>query len=339
MAMKVGLITTTVNTPTVLALYRKFGPDVHFFVAGDYKTPVEAVEFCAQLGNCQFYSPQDQKDLGYASSELIGWNNDSRRNIALLEAVKWGAEIIVSVDDDMIPNHYGFFNYIEMALEQPFSGLCLGESGHWFNPSLLTVPPVRSRGIPIDIDLHINYSVAVDAKIGVMQGIILGIPDADAIAAITARPFIHSATDILRNGFVAVPDCLTVFNSQLTAFRRELAPAFAQFYKWQGRNTDIFASLIMRRLMQSMGLYTYYGPPMGFHARRPRPLLNDLKSEMYGLEHIVEFSEAINFEFDTASSLVEKLEEMYASLNLLVWWHEDNTHAAMAFLEDIETFL
>src|SRR5208282_273352 len=192
---------------------------------------------------------------------------------------------------------------------------------------------------PIDIDLHINYSVAVDAKIGVMQGIILGIPDADAIAAITARPFIHSATDILRNGFVAVPDCLTVFNSQLTAFRRELAPAFAQFYKWQGRNTDIFASLIMRRIMKERGLYTYFGPPMGYHARKSRPLFNDLKSEMFGLEHIVSLSDQINSHDLIDAPVTDQVRYLYRLLYQLVWFPKENHAAAMAWLDDIESVL
>src|SRR5208282_6255071 len=329
--MRVGLITTTVNIPTVLSLYRKLGPDVEFFVAGDLNTPVAAKEFCNALPNCRFITPQEQER--WKSSALIGFKSDSRRNFALLEAIEWGAEIIVSVDDDMLASEF-FFGEIADNFDVPHSGLCAGVPGQWFDAGKFTIPPAAQRGLPVHYGFANAFEPVVDAEIGVVQGIILGVPDTDSLTAITNEPRIYSVTDVLRNGFVVRPDALTVFNSQNTAFRRELAPGFAQFYKWQGRNTDIFASLIMRRLMQSMGLYTYYGPPMGFHARRPRPLLNDLKSEMYGLEHIVEFSEAINFEFDTASSLVEKLEEMYASLNLLVWWHEDNTHAAMAFLED-----
>ena len=37
---------------------------------------------------------------------LTGWNTDRRRNFALLEALKWGADLIVSVDDDMIPMNW-----------------------------------------------------------------------------------------------------------------------------------------------------------------------------------------------------------------------------------------
>lgn len=37
--MKIALISTTINVPRVLALYRAFGPEVEIIVAGDRKTP------------------------------------------------------------------------------------------------------------------------------------------------------------------------------------------------------------------------------------------------------------------------------------------------------------
>ena len=338
--MKTALITTTINVPKVLALYYRLGPGVEMFVAGDHKTPPEAEGFCNILGICHYYSVERQRMLGYKSSELIGWNSDSRRNIALLEAVKWGAEIIFSCDDDMIPTE-GLFHFLKWPFETWFSGLCLGNPGEWFNAGEFTIPPAKQRGLPVDVDFYkVRTDVINGAKIGAVQGIILGVPDTDAMTAITNRPIITGATDILRNGFVAHPDCLTVFNSQLTAFRRELAPGFAQFYKWQGRNTDIMASIIIRRMMQAMGLYTYFGPPMAFHAREPRPLFNDLKAEMYGLEHIVEFAEAVN-DADILMEMppVDMTRAMYDSLRTRPWFAAENYEAAMAWCEDIETVL
>ena len=96
--MKTALITTTINVPRVLELYRKLDPDVRFFVAGDMKTPHdETTELCDWIGNCDFISQLRQTRKNYEHSELIGWNTDSRRNIALLEALKWGADLIVSM--------------------------------------------------------------------------------------------------------------------------------------------------------------------------------------------------------------------------------------------------
>ena len=337
--MKIALITTTINVPTVLSLYRKLGPDVEFFVAGDHKTPVAAYEFCKTIDKCHFYSPQEQMDLGYKSSELIGWNTDSRRNIALLEAVEWGADIILSVDDDMIPTSEIFFEGPYLDFE-PFSGLCAGEPGYWFDAGKFTVPPAKQRGLPVHYGLVNSFEPVVNAEIGVMQGIILGVPDTDSLTAITCEPRVYSVTDVLRNGFVVRPDALTVFNSQLTAFRRELAPGFAQFYRWQGRNTDIFASLIMRRIMKERGLHTYFGPPMGYHARKSRQLFNDLKSEMYGLEHIVEVSDCVNrTKVGNYLSAAEQVADLYIQLSGLKWFDAFNHAAAMAWCDDIERVL
>ena len=149
------------------------------------------------------------------------------------------------------------------------------------------------------------------------------------------QKLVLSATDVLKAGFVAHPAALGVFNSQFTAFRRELAPCFAQFYKWQGRNTDIMASLIMRRVMREMNLYTYYGPPTGFHARTQRDPLKDLKAEIWGLEHVAEFAAELDkWEMDLTSQSVAHAVRFFYSASKVI--PEGCHEAAMAFLDDIE---
>jgi hypothetical protein len=338
--MKTALITTTINVPKVLALYRKLGPDVQFFVAADEKTPREAYEFCAAVPNCEIYSPDRQRDFGYACSELIGWNTDSRRNIALLKAVKWGADVIMSVDDDMIPTDIDFFERIEMTLSEPFSGLQLGSSAGWFDAGQFTVPPARQRGLPYCPTTN-GYAHVMDAQVGAMQGIILGVPDTNAHTTLHEKPFIESATDILRNGFVVDPLAKSVFNSQITAFRRELAPCFAQFYKWQGRNTDIFASLIMRRVMRERGLYTYFGPPTGFHNRSPRDPVKDIVAESWGMQHIAAFQQCLDdTELHAGDSIAAHTAYLYdavAGKTGIV--PVDMLGAVFAFLDDMRAVL
>src|SRR5262245_60222898 len=105
--MNIALITTTINVPRVLKHYRAIGPDVRFFVAGDIKTSQAAYNLCDSIPDCIAGRPTSQD--GWACSELIGWNSIQRRNVALLEAVRWGAEIIVSIDDDNIPTKRDYF--------------------------------------------------------------------------------------------------------------------------------------------------------------------------------------------------------------------------------------
>jgi len=86
--MKTALITTVIGVPRVLSLYRAHDPDVMFFVAGDLKTPAEAADFCEAMDNCIYITPHEQEGKYYKSSKLLGWNTDSRRNYALLEAMR-----------------------------------------------------------------------------------------------------------------------------------------------------------------------------------------------------------------------------------------------------------
>lgn len=342
--MKTALITTTINVPKVLALYRKLGPDVKFFIALDEKTDNDGIAKFKPFrdeNNC-WMTPGWQRSLNYKSSELIGWNTDSRRNIALLEALRWGAEIIVSVDDDMLPYEPDFFQRIETTLTQPWSGLQLGGPNYWLDTGAFTSPEARQRGIPLDAGTCYCHELAQDVQIGAMQCTILGIPDTDGATTSVRHPAIHTASDILKFGFVAHPESYAVFNSQLTAFRRELAPCFFQFYKAQGRNTDIIASVIMRRIMRKRGLYTYYGPPTGFHARSPRSCFKDLKAEMWGLERIDGFCSYLDNTsvIDAApENVVDQLRAMWTDLLTFGLMKDAGTECALAFLDDVETVL
>ncbi len=339
MIYKTALITTTINVPTVLGHYRRLGPHVMFFIAGDRKTPdTEVTRFLHDIPNHAYYGIDWQHKLGYKCSRLLGENNDSRRNIALLEAVKWGADIIVSVDDDMIPLTDDFFSRIEQTLTQPFSGLQLGDDGYWVNSGAFTIPPVRQRGLPLDFTELNCFSSVHNAQIGAMQGSILGVADTDAARALTSNTTVLGVTDILRSGFVVNPRSLAVFNSQFVAFRRELAPCFAQFYLWQGRNTDIFASLVMRRVMREMNLHTYFGPPLGFHARTARDLKKDLKAEMFGIEHVQDFASILEHmpRFAVDKSYTRQI---YEHMKNVLWFPDANREAALAFLDDMDSVL
>lgn len=339
--MKTAIITTTINVPTVLEIYAKSDRDCLIIVAGDKKTPPKAEYFiaekCGPVGRTHYLSVEIQQDLGYRSSELTGWNTDSRRNIALLEAIRSKAPVIVSIDDDMVGYGYVTGDFF-LLIDTPFSGVQMGYPRKWFNACELTIPPSKARGLPIDTGFDAIPSWVCGVDVGAVQGTILGVPDTDAPTAITNTPYIHSATDILKEGIVAHPECFSVFNSQLTGFRAELAPAFAQFYKQQGRNTDIFASVLMRRIMKEKGLYTLYqSSPSGFHARRPRSLFNDLKAEMCGLEHIKKFAEVLDATPLTGTYIVDWCRTLMSAANKNGVLTDDALEIAMTLYEDVES--
>jgi len=304
--MRVALILTTINIPRVLALYRRFDPSARFFVACDEKTPKAAYDFCASIPDCEAYSPEQQKAFGWECSPLIGWNTIARRNIALLEALKWGAELIVSIDDDNIPMDRNYFLDARVSFDYAYNsgkwdwvlrkwfGLKVSGIG-WFDPGQLQFPlagaSVCQRGFPQQLSPFLSFEPVVDARIGVAQGAVLGDPDTSAVDRISRHPAVHQVSEILRAGVVSDPRTTWApLNAQNIAFLRELAPCFLMVPQF-GRYDDIFAGLVAQRVMRERNLFVHYGRPFVWQQRNSHDLIKDLKAESWGMEHVVEFAD------------------------------------------------
>ena len=387
--MKTALVTTTINVPHVLKLYRQHGPDVAFFVAADEKTPREAYEFCADIENCEIYSPDRQRELNYSCSELIGWSTIGRRNIMVLEALKWGADVIVTIDDDNIPiltargieDYFTLFTHhwissqhwenvpdsntaLKLIIEsgyREFNGLRASSVQGWYDPGDLLVPKTKHRGFPIQVKPEAIYEPVTDVRIGVAQGLCLGDPDIDAVTRIATAPNIHSVSELGRAGVVTDPKgpeiptvmslatrasgaalnrapTWSVFNTQNTAYLRELAPAMF-CAPGLGRFDDIFASLICQRVMREKNLHVHYGQPFVWQQRNQHDLIKDLRVEIDGMANIMKLAEILNtapVEGPTATAMVANI---YNWLTLEDWWPAIATKAGLAWIDDIEKVL
>jgi hypothetical protein len=293
--MRTALICTTIHVPSVLALYRAHDPDVRFFVSGDVKTSNEAVAFCAGLGNCIFITHDANLNREYKCESLIGKNTISRRNIALLEALKWGAELIVSIDDDNIPLGAAYFDCYRFSFSGNYAGLKAQPFGNWFDPGRLSFPRDRSgvsqRGFPSQCWTGSpRITSVVGAKIGVAQGTILFDPDTSAVDRISQHPEVHQVSELLRAGIVTDPcECYAPINTQNLAFVRELAPCFLMvpFYK---RFDDIFGGFVAQRIMREHGYHVHFGQPFAAQERNAHDLLKDLEAELWGMQHTLEFA-------------------------------------------------
>ena len=355
--MRTALITTTINIPKVLALYRKLGPDVRFFVAGDHKTPKEAYDFCGEDLNIDFQSPNQQMQLGYKCSELIGWNTVRRRNIALLEALKWGADIIVTVDDDNIPLDQLYFQYMTRRFLQfvydtdaehylreevvLFSGLKATSLSKWLDAGQLMLPRTPHRGFPYAKKATPGYEPIVDAKIGVAAGLCLGDPDIDAVTRIANAPIVHNVSELARAGVVTDPrETWTVFNTQNTAFIRELAPAMF-CAPGLGRFDDIVASLITQRVMRSRGLHVHFGQPLVWQQRNSHNLIRDLEDEVWGMKNLTMVADLLDVMQLGDSSVLEMTRKIYETLltGATTVVPPEACRAALAFLDDAEKVL
>jgi hypothetical protein len=346
---KVALVLTTINTPKVLELYRarddaKYLPiqplyQPKFFVAADERTPNEAYQLCANISDCEIYSPDRQRELGYECSALIPFNSIQRRNIALLEAIKWGADLIVNIDDDNACLG-DYFYETRIKLLNPFAGLKASSQTGWFDPGALLVPQTKHRGFPISIKAEPVYEPVTKAKVGVAAGLCLGDPDIDAVTRIATAPTIHSVSQLGETGVVIDPrETKTVFNSQNTSFIRELAPAMFMM-PGVGRYDDIYASLICQRVMRERGLHVHFGQPFVWQQRNQHNLINDLRAEIDGMANIEKFGEFLDGVVSSGEkSVVTWLRDFYYVLSHQSFVPQSSTEAALAFLNDIEPIL
>lgn len=327
-----ALVTTTINSPTVLALYRAYGPEVGIFVVGDVKTPEQCEKLVASLGmSSYYYSPEKQKSLNYKCSELLGWSCISRRNIGTLEAMDWGADIIIFCDDDNIPmNEFYFADHIK-ALTTLYSGVKVNGRLGWFDVGQLLDPIAGHRGFPINPRLtEWRANPVVDAPIGVNAGICMGDPDISAYFRIANHPTVHRASQLLDSGVVVDPNTRTIFNSQNTSFIRELAPAMFMM-PGVGRYDDIYASLICQRVMRERGLHVKFGMPYVWQERNDHNLIKDLRAEIDGMENIEKFAQSLDTMSIAKLSVIDALRIIYAFDDILP---TKAVQAAHAWLDD-----
>lgn len=337
MTSKIALATTTINVPTVLELYRAHDPDVAIIVAGDERTPhKETADLVDGLGNAIYLSPAAQRDLGYKCSDLIGWNTIARRNIATLEALKWGADIIVFIDDDNIPLNPSYFCDFQHVLTTPFSGLQASSASGWFDVGTLLQPEAPHRGFPYEKASPPIIKHTTNAKVGVAAGICLGDPDISAITRIARHPIVHQTSKLLDAGIVVDPSNWTVFNSQNTAFIRELAPCFLMGPQFQ-RYDDIFASLIAQQYMRAHGLHVHFGCPMVFQQRNKHNLFNDLRAELHGETSIFDFVKQLAV--SAGGSATDAVARMYEQLNERAFLFPEIYWFVDAWLEDVSKVL
>jgi hypothetical protein len=345
--MKTALVATTIHVPRILDLLRRYDPDVRFFIAGDQKSPdAGMLEWMSGMDNAVWLSADSQKYLGYKCSELIGWDCIQRRSIAILEAVKWGAEIIITHDDDNIAMSSDYFDNFTGILSSvhatggTFDGLQIGQRNAWTDIGQLAYPrhefkPVVQRGTPQARLTDERISFITDARIGLAQGIILGEPDTSAIDRISrVYPQIHQISEVLREGVVLAMGGFAAVNSQNTAFLRKFAPTMFMA-PGLGRADDIVAGLLTETAMAAQGYQVHFGRPFCFQSRNEHDLVKDLKDEMWMIEHIGEVANYL-LRMPPRSTALEMAQDFYAGCDIIP---EQTREAGLAWCDDIEGLL
>jgi hypothetical protein len=219
-------------------------------------------------------------------------------SLAFLAALEDGADVIIQIDDDVVPQPH-FINEHLAALDGQTKRTVTCQTGRWYNTlrSLDVVEPYRlklfPRGHPYAKDARLeDYQYgSVNSEPSVLNmGHWTGHPDLDAIT-ILSRGGIDGRCDVeakrLKEHSLAVSKG-TFFSvcSMNLAFRRKITPAMYQLYMGcmgVDRYDDIWSGIFVKKIADYHGDRTTVGLPSGFHDKRPRSVFADVLKESNGL--------------------------------------------------------
>ena len=239
--------------------------DWKLFIIGDLKTPHE------EYKDYNYYSPEVQSTKYPELSKLLGWNCIQRRNIGFVEAIRWGAEIIATTDDDNIP--YG--NWGQNALAEV--------DADYYETELEAFDPLFNysywhRGYPLEL-IHkkgeVSYQGKKRIKPLVQADLWDGDPDIDAIGRIAFNPNVKF--DITQPYF---SNKISPFNSQNTFLSKECFPTYFLF-PYVGRMDDIWASYYLQSKFPNCVIYNKASV---YQKRNKHNLIKDLENELKGYD-------------------------------------------------------
>lgn len=301
--LKIGLITTTINTPSILKDYaenfKKFNwKDVTFIIAGDKKTP-PLYDFCSKLSEeygypAMYLGLEEQKAISQELYDYIPFNVLMRRNFAILEAYRMGADMIITIDDDNYvrpnSNYLGSHSIVANASHPDKINVVKSENG-WVNVCRSLQERNNKlfyhRGFPTNQrrEGKITASIKENPNIVVNAGLWLEAPDTDAMTWLDQGELdVHKFDDTMWGSSFALDfGTWCPFNTQNTALNRKCIPAYFLNHP-QKRYDDIWASFIVKKIADHLGDLVAFGEPVIIQKRNPHSYINDLKNEMDGME-------------------------------------------------------
>ncbi|MCE5198296.1 MAG: STELLO glycosyltransferase family protein [Armatimonadota bacterium] len=301
------IIITSIFSPTEAVKAFAALDEYKLIVVGDNKTPKDWHE-----DNVIFYPIEDQLNEGGSFARLLPENHYTRKMLGYLKAAKMGANIIIDTDDDNIPKTYWSFPSFEGRFQVSEPNMGFVNTYSYF-----TDMHIWPRGLPLS-QIKAGAGSIGEAQlsesetcIGVWQGLADEDPDVDAIYRLTNNaPCFFSERDpiVLKKGTVCP------FNSQNTAFRKELfallyLPAFVTF-----RFTDILRGLVAQPIMW---LYDYY---LGFtkatviQKRNEHDYTKDFESEIPCYLQSSKILEIVSECLDASKNISDNLCAAYAGL-------------------------
>ncbi len=305
------IVLTTINIPDVLHSVvnnlKKFDRlgTVKCWVVGDRKTPPACADFINELKttglDVEFLSIEYQDEWGKVYPvfyNLIPYNNDARRIIGYLHALKENCERLIVLDDDnYLIDDVDFIGH-HSTTGKTHDGELLRSPNGFFNicEDLIMNKQykVYPRGYPFELRGVSNnfefFEKNDDKIIGVTAGLWLDAPDVDATMWLNNGK-VKGIAYVGRDVTVLSDDTWTPINTQNTSVCRDLIPAFISIpmgFKLANnmifhRYGDIWGGYIIQAVMKGTRHHVNFGQPLVDHRRNPHNFIQDLSQELWGI--------------------------------------------------------
>ncbi len=327
------IVITSINKKTeAIKKYDKNG-DWNLIVIGDKKTPN------IKLTNGIYLSLRDQKELNFKLISSLPINSYQRINIGYLLALKNGADVIASIDDDNIPlKNWGKNLLINKSLKTKILSSPTKFVDSLFEHKSISNKNFWHRGFPLE---HLtkrkyqkkknkkNYFIEIEAGLWNIE------PDVDAICRISNGPFnlkFLNKVNIIDN------KCYSPFDTQNVILSKRILPSMCLLIDI-GRMCDIWASFISQRILRNLNTNLAFTGPTVNHKRNLHNLKNDLFQETLGIKYsndLISLLEKIQFK--KKSNVLQMYEKITNEMSKLKFINSKMTRFQKTWLDDVSKY-
>jgi hypothetical protein len=265
------IVITSIFPPTQAVHSFSNKKDYSLVVVGDKKSPNDW-----HLDGVHYLGIEKQAQNQFKLVQRLPYNHYCRKMIGYLFAIKEGASTIIDTDDDNYPKAAWAFPDFEGSFD-----LISGVDGYINVYSLFTGHKIWPRGLPLNaIALQDDLEALIQKQfcnVGIWQGLADGDPDVDAIYRLTNNTpcFFQERSPVVLDRGVVSP-----FNSQNTAFCKELFPLLYLPTSVSFRFTDILRGFVAQPIMWSRDYLLGFTEATVVQERNNHDLMEDFRLEI-----------------------------------------------------------
>ncbi len=304
------IIITTINDPTEAIIKFSNMKDIDLIIVADNKTNIANYENI----NCILLTLEKQKKFFPDFDKILPKNHYCRKNMGYLYAIKNNYDIIYDTDDDNIPND----NWLEMfELNKDIFQI----SGDKFINiyKYFTNKNIWPRGFPLTkINQNTTYNINTNKNIddiAIIQGLVDGDPDVDAIFRLTSQEFNKNFKFNSENNNIYKLEKKTYCpaNTQNTIwidkslFYLLYIPSFVNF-----RFCDIIKMYIAQKFLHHFNKKLSFVKPYVYQNRNEHNLFKDFVDEidMYlNIEKLIDILE--DFNIKNKDDMIDLFENLF----------------------------